>query len=139
MPVAERPVALVLQAAGIELPVLAGRAGERLGRHHRAAQDMGDGARLLATEGGVETDAPELAHRHVRHRAEVEVAGRIHVVGLDGKREAMPAAECLQVLGVVLDHQFLPGQAQVPEKALGLFAAADDVRRDRPDRTAAGS
>ncbi len=57
--------------------------------------------------------------------AEIEVAGRIHVIGFDRKGEPVFLAILLDGPGMILQHQFLPGQAEVPEETLGHFEALD--------------
>ena len=80
-------------------------------------------------EGRVEAVEPELAHRHVGHRAEAHVGARHHVVGLDGEPEAMLVSQRLQMLRVVLDDQLLRRLPQVPQEALGHFQAVHHPAR----------
>ena len=75
--------------------------------------------------GGVEavTLGPELAHRDVRDAPQAQVGAGVHIVRLDGKPQAIAAAQRLEMLGMLLDNQFLGGQTQVPQKSLGDLCA----------------
>ena len=66
---------------------------------------------------------PKLAHRNIRHRTEIEIAGGIHVVGFDGKLEAVLVGIRFHDLGVVLEDQILRSQAHIPKETLALLQA----------------
>ena len=127
----EGPIALVLDRAWMKLPCFGTVGRESLRGDDRPAVHMGDGRRFDAAEGGIEPEpvAPEFAHRHVGHRAQVEVGGRVHVVGLDREIEPVAPPELLEPSGVVLDDELIRGPSHVPEKTLALFEAADDPAR----------
>ena len=115
----KRPVSLVFHRCGIDIH--AAHRCERLGSHDGFPHHMGDGGRLDDAVGRIKHVLPKLPHRNIRHRAQVEVPGRIHVVGLDREFEPVLMGIRFHDLGVILEHQILSGETHIPEETLALL------------------
>ena len=130
----ERPVALRLHRSGVLLPVLRAR-GERLRADDGTPHRVRDGDRLHAAVLRRTSHAlrPELAHRHVRHRAGRDVAARIHVVRFARHHEPLAVRKLLDGEKLVLDHELLRGLPPVEEESLGDFRRLHHASVDRGD------
>ena len=75
---------------------------------------MGDRTGLQAAERGIEAPAPELGHRQIGNRPQVEIVAGMHVIGFDREGESVLAPKGLQPFGMMRNNQLAAGLAQIP-------------------------
>ena len=120
-PDGQGPVGLILHVSRVVPVAVLGRGSERLRPHHRPPHRVGHRRRLDTTVNRIEFCRPKLTHGNIAHRAQVEVAGGVHVVELARVIEPVVVRIAADHAGVVLEHQFRSGLAQVPQEALRLL------------------
>ncbi|OQB90847.1 MAG: hypothetical protein BWX84_01674 [Verrucomicrobia bacterium ADurb.Bin118] len=128
-PGGKRPVAQSLQIARMKPPPFIVVGSERFRRDDVPTARVRNGGGLETTEPRVVTVRPKFAHGHVRHRAEIQIRRGIHVVGFDGKSEAVLMGQRLEMFGVVFQHQLLRGLAHIPKETFGDVPARNNASR----------
>ena len=129
-PLREHPVPQRLDAVGFDQPatvVLACR--ERFRADDLSARNMGGRGGDLDRLCRRPVD-PELAHRNVRHRADLHLIERAIAVGFDREFQAVLMAKLLEASDIVLGEQVRPGAPEIPQKPLGDLRTADDPPGD---------